>query len=94
MTFDRPAERVRGTADVYSIYRFATAVQTGEVVKMVANVQHITRGFRDGNEPAEYAYNGTFINNGVSQPLDTGKVRNSTIRGGGVKETRSVPRNG
>lgn len=66
VSFDRPAERVlQGPRDTYSIYRFATPVQPGEVVKMVARVQHVTRGFRDGNEPAEYAYNGTFINNGV-----------------------------
>ncbi len=66
VTFDRPAQRVlQGPLNNFSIYRFATPVQPGEVVKMVAHVKHVTRGFRDGNEPAEYAYNGTFINNGV-----------------------------
>ncbi len=66
VTFDRPAERVyQGPLNIYSIYRFATPVQPGDVVKMVADVRHITRGFRDGNEPAQYAYNGTFFDNGV-----------------------------
>lgn len=66
VSFDRPVERTyQGPLNIYAIYRFATPVQPGEVVKMVANVKHVTRGFRDGNEPAEYAYNGTFINNGV-----------------------------
>ncbi len=33
----------------------------GETITLTCNVGHQTRGFRDGNEPPEFAYNGTFF---------------------------------
>ena len=66
VSFDRPTERtLEDPHRLNSVWRFTTPVQPGDVVKMTAKVQHITRGFRDGNEPAEFAYSGTFVNNGI-----------------------------
>ena len=36
----------------------------GEVVTLTCTVSHTTHGFRDGNEPPEFAYNGTFFDAG------------------------------
>lgn len=64
--FDRPSHRTfEGPRNIYAIYHFETPVAPGEVVHMIASVRHESRGFRDGNEKAEYVYNGTFFNNGV-----------------------------
>ena len=63
--FDRPVHLVSRTArDLYSIYQFDQAVAPGETVVMTADVGHQSHGFRDGNELAEFAYNGTFFDSG------------------------------
>ena len=60
--FDRPFHLVsRAPRDLYSIYHLETPLQPGEVVTMRFKVAHSTRGFRDGGEPAAFAYNGTFF---------------------------------
>jgi hypothetical protein len=63
--FDRPFHLVRRAArDLYSIYALDQPLNPGEVLILTFSVDHATRGFRDGNEPAEFAYNGTFFDAG------------------------------
>jgi ABC-type transport system involved in multi-copper enzyme maturation permease subunit len=63
--FDRPFHRVSSSArNWYSIYGLEKPLAPGEVVTLTFAVGHTTRGFRDGHEPAEYAYNGTFFDQG------------------------------
>ena len=65
LKFDRPFHLKSRTArDLYSIYVFDTPVEPGGVVTMTFAAGHETRGFRDGGEPAEFAYNGTFFDSG------------------------------
>ncbi|MEK6397362.1 MAG: ABC transporter permease, partial [Terriglobus sp.] len=68
--FDRQFQRTflapRGD---YAIYHLQTPLAPGEVMHMTARVQHQTRGFRDGNEQAQFAYNGTFFDVGVFPSL-------------------------
>jgi ABC-2 type transport system permease protein len=60
--FDRPFRLVsRAPRDLYSIYAFDQPLNPGEVVTLTFSVGHLTRGFRDGNELPEFAYNGTFF---------------------------------
>ena len=60
--FDRPVHLVSSAArDIYSIYTFDHPLAPGESVTITCNVGHKTRGFRDGNELPELAYNGTFF---------------------------------
>lgn len=63
--FDRPFHLVsRSARDLYSIYALATPLFPGEVLNLTFSVSHVTHGFRDGNEPAQFAYNGTFFDSG------------------------------
>ncbi|HUA21716.1 MAG TPA: ABC transporter permease [Bryobacteraceae bacterium] len=63
--FDRPFHLVsRAPRDLYSIYALNRPLAPGETLTLTFSVAHITRGFRDGNEPAEFAYNGTFFDAG------------------------------
>jgi len=63
--FDRPFHLVsRAARDLYSIYALDRPLAPGEVTTLSFSVGHTTRGFRDGNEPAEFAYNGTFFDAG------------------------------
>jgi ABC-2 type transport system permease protein len=63
--FDRPFHLVsRAPRDLYSIYALDQPLAPGEVVNLTFAIGHTTRGFRDGNEPAEFAYNGTFFDAG------------------------------
>jgi ABC-2 type transport system permease protein len=62
VSFDRPFRLVsRSPRDLYSIYQLEQPLQPGDVVTMTFSVSHTTHGFRDGNEPAQFAYNGTFF---------------------------------
>ncbi len=51
----------RAPRDLYSIYTFDQPLAPGETVTLVSTVGHQSRGFRDGNELAEFAHNGTFF---------------------------------
>ena len=63
--FDRPFHLVsRAPRNAYSIYALDQPLAPGEVVTLSFSVGHDTRGFLDGNEPAEFAYNGTFFDQG------------------------------
>jgi len=60
--FDRPFHLVsQAPRDIYSIYALDTPLQPGETMTLTFSVGHRTRGFRDGGELAELAYNGTFF---------------------------------
>jgi ABC-2 type transport system permease protein len=60
--FDRPFHRVSSSPqNLYSIYQFETPLAPGEKTRLTFRVGHASRGFRDGNEPPEFAYNGTFF---------------------------------
>ncbi len=60
--FDRPAHLVSSAPrDMYSIYALESPLAPGEIIVLTCNVGHRTRGFRDGNELPELAYNGTFF---------------------------------
>lgn len=65
VSFDRPFHLVsRGARDLYSIYALVTPLAPGETMNMTFTVSKFSRGFRDGNERAELAYNGTFFDSG------------------------------
>jgi ABC-2 type transport system permease protein len=60
--FNRAAHLVStAPRNIYSIYALEQPLAPGETLTLTCNVGHQTRGFRDGNEPAEFAYNGTFF---------------------------------
>ncbi len=62
VTFDRPFHVVSsGARDIYTIYQLEQPLAPGETIKMSFKVGHTSRGFRDGNEMAQFAYNGTFF---------------------------------
>jgi len=63
--FDRPFHVVStGPNGIYTIYQFETPLAPGEKLDMTFNVAHISHGFKDGHERAEFAYSGTFFDGG------------------------------
>ncbi len=63
--FDRPFHLVSSAPrNMYSIYALDQPLAPGETLILTCNVGHQTRGFRDGNELPEFAYNGTFFDVG------------------------------
>jgi len=63
--FDRPFHLLsRAARDLYTIYALDRPLAPGDVLTLTFSVGHTTRGFRDGNEPAEFAHNGTFFDSG------------------------------
>jgi ABC-2 type transport system permease protein len=62
LKFDRAFHLVSSAPrDIYSIYALEQPLAPGETVTLTCTIGHQTRGFRDGNELAEFAYNGTFF---------------------------------
>jgi ABC-2 type transport system permease protein len=60
--FDRPFRVVNcGARNIYCIYALAEPLAPGASLQLNFRVGHTTRGFRDGNELPEFAYNGTFF---------------------------------
>jgi ABC-2 type transport system permease protein len=63
--FNRGFHRVSSSArGLYSIYELEQPLAPGDCLEMTFNVGWTSRGFRDGNEKAELAYNGTFFDSG------------------------------
>jgi ABC-2 type transport system permease protein len=63
--FDRPCHLVsRAARDLYAIYALEQPLAPGDVLTLTFSVGHTTHGFRDGNELAQFAYNGTFFDAG------------------------------
>jgi hypothetical protein len=62
LSFDRPFHLVSQSArNAYTIYQLDTPLAPGEVVTMSFDLSHQSPGFRDGNELAQFAHNGTFF---------------------------------
>ncbi|HXY96423.1 MAG TPA: hypothetical protein VEH00_05560, partial [Steroidobacteraceae bacterium] len=60
--FDRPFHlQSRAPRDAYAIYVLDQPLAPGEVTTLSFSVSHTTHGFRDGNELAQFAYNGSFF---------------------------------
>ncbi|HXY08994.1 MAG TPA: M1 family aminopeptidase [Terriglobales bacterium] len=60
--FDRPFHRVSSSPrNLYSIYVLDQPLAPGDSLHMTFDVGYRSHGFRDGNERAELAYNGTFF---------------------------------
>jgi ABC-2 type transport system permease protein len=60
--FDRPFHLVSSAPrNIYSIYALEQPLQPGETTQLTFHVSAKSPGFRDGNERAELAYNGTFF---------------------------------
>jgi ABC-2 type transport system permease protein len=63
--FDRAFHLVSSSSrDLYSIYQLEQPLAPGDSMELTFNVGWTSRGFRDGNEKAELAYNGTFFDSG------------------------------
>jgi hypothetical protein len=63
--FDRPSHLVSSSPrHMYSIYDLEQPLAPGDSMQLTFNVGWQSRGFRDGNEKAELAYNGTFFDSG------------------------------
>jgi ABC-2 type transport system permease protein len=62
VTFDRGAERMLADkAHGYYIYKLDKPLESNETMKMSFHVGYTSRGFKDGGERPELAYNGTFF---------------------------------
>jgi ABC-2 type transport system permease protein len=62
VVFDRPFHVVSANSrNLYVIYALDKPLAPGETVNMTFRVGKISRGFNDGHERAELAYNGTFV---------------------------------
>jgi hypothetical protein len=62
ISFDRPFQKVSQSArGLYTIYALQQPLAPGETLKMNFRVGYESRGFKDGNERAELAYNGMFF---------------------------------
>jgi ABC-2 type transport system permease protein len=62
VTFDRDSQQtLADKAHFYSIYKLNQPLQPNETMKMIFRVGYTSRGFKDGNERPEFAYNGTFF---------------------------------
>ena len=62
MKFDRPFNNtLSDKIHYYEIYKLEQPLQPGETMRMDFRSSRITKGFKDGGERAELAYNGTFF---------------------------------
>ena len=60
--FDRSSKQTLDDKQhFYSIYKLDPPLQSNETLKMNFRVGFTSHGFKDGNERAEFAYNGTFF---------------------------------
>ncbi|MGA7243424.1 MAG: M1 family aminopeptidase [Terracidiphilus sp.] len=65
VSFDRPFHIVSASPrNLYVIYALEKPLAPGETMNMTFNLSQETRGFLDGHERAELAYNGTFFDSG------------------------------
>jgi ABC-2 type transport system permease protein len=71
----------------YSIYKLDTPLQPKETMKMNFRVGHTSRGFKDGNERPEFAYNGLFSTATISRSSDTTKAMKLTIQFAGARKS-------
>jgi hypothetical protein len=63
--FDRPFHVISvAPRNLYAIYALEQPLAPGDKMQLTFNVGWTSHGFRDGNEKAELAYNGTFFDSG------------------------------
>ncbi len=62
LSFDRQFKETFVDKEIgYHIYQLAESLKPAESLRMDFNVAYDSKGFRDGGEKAEFAYNGTFF---------------------------------
>ena len=89
--FDRPFHLVSSSArDQYSIYALDQPLAPGDNLQMTFNIGYRSHGFRDGNERAELAYNGTFFDSSYFPPLAIFGISNSTTRAAAGKSASGL----
>ena len=60
--FDRPFHAVSASPrGLYRIYQLDTPLAPGGKLNLDFTTSHTTKGFKDGGEPAQFAYSGTFF---------------------------------
>jgi ABC-2 type transport system permease protein len=65
VSFDRPFHvQSASTRNLYVVYALEKALAPGETINMNFRVSKTSRGFNDGHERPELAYNGTFVDSG------------------------------
>ena len=65
LRFDRPFHQtLTDKKHFYAIYTLDRPLEPNETMRMDFKVSHTSRGFRDGHERPELAYNGTFFDRG------------------------------
>ena len=78
ISFDCRFHKVSQSArNFYTIYALETPLAPGEKAKMNFRVGYESKGFKDGNERPEFAYNGTFFDSGYFP--DVGYNRNGEL---------------
>jgi len=76
--FDRPFRLLSSAPrNVFSVYALDQPLAPGDTLLLTCSVGHQTHGFRDGDEPPEFAYNGTFFDSDYTPYI--GYNRNAEI---------------
>jgi hypothetical protein len=96
LSFDRQFKETLTDKEIgYHIYQFAEPLKPHESLRMDFNVGHDSKGFRDGGEKPEFAYNGTFFDRdyfptiGYSRQLELGD--DDERRDQGLGQTPDMP---
>ncbi|MBV9762137.1 MAG: hypothetical protein JO340_16355 [Acidobacteriaceae bacterium] len=72
---DRPSHLLSSAArNIFSIYALDRPLAPGEGMLLTCNIGHQSRGFRDGDEPPEFAYNGTFFDSDYGPYLGYNRI--------------------
>ena len=70
ISFDRPFHRTfQSGRKNYAIYQLETPLEPGDRIAMDFRIAYVSRGFRDGDERPELAFNGTFFDSGFFPTL-------------------------
>jgi len=83
VSFDRPASQTLADAKLgFWIYHLATPLNPGESLQINFKCGYQNPGFRNSNEQAEFAYNGTFFDRSYFPSLgyDTGRELGNPVR--------------
>jgi hypothetical protein len=83
VTFDRPSTTTLSDFEHgFWIYRLATPLNPGETLQIHFQCGYENPGFRNANEQAEFAYNGTFFDRNYFPSLgyDQGRELNNPVR--------------
>jgi len=62
VVFDRAFHKVsEGPRNIYTVYALDKPLEPGEILRLTFHFGYAAKGFKDGNERPEIAYNGTFF---------------------------------